>query len=115
MQFLTTQLWRALFNRQADSLERSATKANEYMLADNDPLTSQFVSVPKEMSMFNPGAYIAGIIEGCCDGLGMPAKVSAHNAATELWPQKTVWLVAFEEGVITREEALAKAEKDNKR
>jgi len=115
LQFLSNTLWRTLFSRPCDSLEKSATNANEYMLSDNEPLTNMFVSVPKEMSMFNPGAYVAGIIEGVCDGLGLTARVSAHNAGTEMWPQRTVWLLAFDEGVVRREELLVKAERDAKR
>ena len=78
---------------------------------DNDPLVNMFISVPKEMSQLNCGAYVAGIVEGVCDGAGLNAKVSAHNGGTEMWPGRTVWLVKFEEGVVEREGLVEKMAK----
>ena len=73
------------------------------MVSDNEPLVNQYISVPKEMSQLNCAAYVAGIIEGVCDGGAMTANVSAHNGGTEMWPGKTVFLIRFEEGVVERE------------
>lgn len=73
------------------------------MISDNEPLVNAFVSVPREMNQLNCAAYVAGIIEGVCDGCGCTAKVSAHNAETDVWVGKTVFLIAFEEGVTERE------------
>ena len=73
------------------------------MISDNDPLVNQFISVPKEMNQLNCAAYVAGIIEGVCDGGGMTASVSAHNSGTEMWPGKTIFLIRFDEGVRERE------------
>lgn len=78
------------------------------MISDNEPLVNQYISVPKEMSQLNCGAYVAGIIEGVCDGGGLTAKVSAHNGGTEMWPGKTVWLIRFETGVVEREKLVDK-------
>ncbi len=96
LQFIHTPLWRHLFGRPADTLERSSTTENEYMLTDNEPLVNTYVSVPREMNMLNCAAFVAGVVEGVCDGLEMPARVSAHNAASELWPGRTVFLIRFE-------------------
>lgn len=103
LQFIHSTLWRHLFGRPADTLERSSTNELEYMISDNEPLINQYISVPKEMSQLNCGAFVAGIIEGVCDGGGMTAKVSAHSVGTEMWQGKTVWLVRFDEGVVERE------------
>lgn len=73
------------------------------MIADNDPLVNQYVSVPKEMSQLNCAAFVAGVVEGVCEGVGLWAGVSAHNAGTEMWPGRTVFLVRFEGGVVERE------------
>ena len=111
LQFITTTLWKHLFSRNADALERSQSSHLEYYVVDNDPLVNMFISVPKEMSQLNCGAYVAGIIEGVCDGGGLTAKVSAHNGGNEMWPQRTVWVVRFEEGVVERETILEKVGK----
>jgi trafficking protein particle complex subunit 5 len=109
LQFIHTTLWKHLFGRAADALERSSTNELEYMISDNEPLINQYISVPKEMSQLNCGAFVAGIIEGVCDGGGMTAKVSAHSVGTEMWQGKTVWLVRFDKGVVEREGIVDKA------
>ncbi|KAL8809929.1 MAG: hypothetical protein Q9223_007851, partial [Gallowayella weberi] len=81
----------------------SSSANNEYMISDNEPLVNHYISVPKEMNQLNCAAYVAGIIEGVCDGCGLKAAVSAHNGGTEMWPGKTVFLIRFEEGVVERE------------
>ncbi|MCJ1356774.1 MAG: TRAPP subunit trs31 [Icmadophila ericetorum] len=104
LQFITTTLWRHLFSRPADALERSSTNEDEYMISDNDPLVNQYISVPKEMNQLNCAAFVAGIIEGVCDASGLGVvSVSAHNGGTEMWPGRTVFLIRFEEGVRERE------------
>lgn len=103
---LTTKLYPLLFSRPADSLEQSTTNPAEYMIIDNTPLTNQYISVPKEMNQLSVAAYIAGVIEGVCDGAGFECKASAHNTGTEVWPNRTVFLIRFEEHVLEREKEL---------
>ena len=106
LNILTTKLYPLLFSRPADSLEQSTTNPAEYMIIDNTPLTNHFVSVPREMSQLSVAAYIAGIIEGVCDGAGFDCKASAHNVKDDTWPNKTVFLIRFEDGVVEREKEL---------
>jgi len=103
---LTTKLYPLLFSRPADSLEQSTTTPGEYMIIDNTPLTNHYISVPKEMSQLSVAAYIAGIIEGVCDGAGFECKASAHNTGTDVWPNRTVFLIKFEDHVLEREKEL---------
>ncbi|CAI7585406.1 unnamed protein product [Penicillium glandicola] len=104
-------LWRLLFGRAADALEHSVSPdtPNEYMITDNDPMVNTYISAPRDMSMLNCAAYVAGIIEGVCDGCGFETKVSAHNQPTELWPSRTVFLVRFGDSVMEREKVLERA------
>ncbi len=106
---LTTKLYPLLFSRPADSLEQSTTNPGEYMIIDNTPLTNQFISVPKDMSQLSCAAFIAGIIEGVCDGAGFESRVSSHNHATDVWPNRTVFLVKFDDHVLDRERELERA------
>jgi hypothetical protein len=92
------------------------------MISDNEPLVNSYISVPKEMSQLNCAAFVAGIIEGVCDGAGFRTKgVSAHfvnddssgssaaeGATKSMWPGKTVFLLRFAQEVVEREEALGK-------
>ena len=56
--------------KAADSLEQSTENSDEYMITDNDPLTTKFISVPKEISQFNCGSFVAGIIEAFLENAG---------------------------------------------
>lgn len=111
LQFVSTVLWRHLFGRPADALERSQDNKDEYMITDNDPVVNSYISVPKEMNQLNCAAYVAGIIEGVCEGSEFPARVTAHSVGEEeegdrMWPGKTVFLVKFSEEIMEREEIL---------
>ncbi|KAI9051325.1 hypothetical protein LZ554_004372 [Drepanopeziza brunnea f. sp. 'monogermtubi'] len=114
LQFITTVLWKHLFSRPADALEKSSNPETpeEYMISDNEPVVNQYISVPKEMNQLNCAAFVAGIVEGVCDGAGFPARVTAHSVGKgeegELWPGKTVFLVKFQPEVVEREAYLAK-------
>lgn len=91
------------------------------MLFDNDPMVNQYISLPKEMRGLNCAAFVAGIIEGVCDGAGFPTEgVTAHSVGEEesaaaaagkgqsLWPGKTVFLIKFKSEVLEREEILGR-------
>lgn len=49
MQWVSADLWRALFGKTADSLERSTENADEYMIHERQPITNVFVSVPPDL------------------------------------------------------------------
>ncbi|KAF2148240.1 TRAPP I complex [Myriangium duriaei CBS 260.36] len=107
LQFIHTQLWRALFFRTADALELSTSSNAEYMITDNEPLVNSFISVPKDMSQLNCAAFVGGMIEGVCDAAGFPTEtVTAHSAGEgdEMWPGKTIFLIRFKKEVVEREE-----------
>lgn len=113
LSFVTTTLWKHLFSRPADALEKSNESADQYMIIDNDPLVNQYISVPKEMSQLNCAAFVAGIIEGAADGAGFPARVTAHTVGGqggkdgELWPGRTVFVIKFQPEVVERESFLS--------
>ncbi|BFZ55140.1 Trafficking protein particle complex subunit 5 [Savitreella phatthalungensis] len=106
IQWIYTTLWRSLFGRTADSLEKSNTAADEYMLFDNAPILNTFVSVPKEMGGLSCSAFVAGIIEGVLTSGNFPCKVSAHSVGTDQIPDRTVFLIKLDPSVMEREEYL---------
>jgi hypothetical protein len=71
-----TQVWRAVFGKPADAIEKSVENADEYMIIDNDPLIERYISVPKDMSQLSCSSFTAGIVEAVLDGLGF---VSYYN------------------------------------
>ncbi|KAJ2784426.1 protein particle complex subunit [Coemansia javaensis] len=104
--FINTVVWRALFDKQADALGHSTENDDEYMITDNEPDVLRYVSPPREMASFSPGAFLAGIVEAivaCCQ---CPARVTAHQVPGDGMPLKTVILVKFDRAVIEREKRL---------
>ena len=102
-------------------------------MTDNEPLVNSYVSVPREMSQLNCAAFVAGIIEGVCDGSGFSTvSVTAHSAREQenassgvggaggsggsgsgdagagMWPGKTIFLIKFKPEVLEREEILGR-------
>jgi trafficking protein particle complex subunit 5 len=123
LQFVSTQVWKALFGKNADSLERSIDNANEFMIVDYDPLTSTFVSVPADLGQLSADAYISGIVAGVLNGAGFMAQVTAHSVTMEegehttppswssgslmpLRKEKAVFLVKFAPEVLERDAAM---------
>ena len=102
LQFVSSVVWKSLFGKAADSLERSTENADEYMIHEAMPLTNQFVSVPREMGQFNCAAFIAGIVRGVLEGAQFPARVTAHDE-----DNRTVILIKFAPEVLDREQRIA--------
>lgn len=117
VQFIAQNVFRHLFGRAADALERSGSDPSQYMIFDNEPLVNQYISLPKELSSLNCAAFVAGVIEGTCDGAGFPTEgVTAHSVGEQeeskegkaMWPGKTVFLIKFKPEVLEREEILGR-------
>ncbi|KAF4506709.1 hypothetical protein G6O67_006764 [Ophiocordyceps sinensis] len=112
LHFIKQNVWQHLFGRQADRLEKSNNPdtPDEYMIIDNEPLVNRYISVPREMSQLNCAAFVAGVIEGVCDGADFPARVTAHTVGEgDMWPGKTVFLVKFRGEVVEREAFMGKS------
>jgi len=101
-----TQVWRAIFGKPADAIEKSVENSDEYMIIDNDPSLTRNVSVPKDMSQLSCSSFTAGVVEAVLDGLGFPARVTAHNTPTDTLPNRTTILIKLERSVLEREEAM---------
>ena len=120
LQFVSSSVWKSLFGKNADSLERSIDNADEFMIVDYEPITSTYVSVPSDLGQLSVDAYISGIIAGVLDGAGFPARVTAHSVTVEEGENakgssipnlparrdKAVFLVKFDKDVLARDAAL---------
>ncbi|EKM60699.1 uncharacterized protein PHACADRAFT_155795 [Phanerochaete carnosa HHB-10118-sp] len=101
-----THVWRTVFGKPADAIEKSVENPDEYMIIDNDPPITRNVSVPRDMSQLSCSSFTAGIVEAVLDGLGFPARVTAHNTPTDAFPNRTTILIKLDKAVLEREEAL---------
>jgi hypothetical protein len=123
LQLVSATVWKSLFGKPADSLERSIDNADEYMIVDYEPITSTFVSVPSDLGQLSADSYISGIIAGVLEGSGFPARVTAHTVPMEEGEytskmsgtssstllhrrDKAVFLVKFSKEVLARDAAL---------
>lgn len=104
LQFIHSSLWKSVFGKIANELEKSQDVNNEYMIIDNLPLVSKFINVPRDYSNLNCSAFVAGIIEGALDSSGFTANVTAHTIPKDGHPLRTVFLIRFDESVVAKEE-----------
>lgn len=83
LSFVYSTVWKVLFGKQADSLEKSTEQDDECilscpliytlsqeqdMISDNAILVNKFISTPKDLGGLNCAAFVAGIVEGILDG-----------------------------------------------
>eukprot|EP01103_Thecamoeba_quadrilineata_P008613 TRINITY_DN1834_c0_g1_i2.p2 TRINITY_DN1834_c0_g1~~TRINITY_DN1834_c0_g1_i2.p2 ORF type:complete len:192 (-),score=41.40 TRINITY_DN1834_c0_g1_i2:1065-1640(-) len=107
LSFIHSTVWKVLFSKQADSLERSTDKEDEYMIIENQPIVSKYISTPKDRSGLNCAAYVAGIIQGILDSADFKTeKVTAHTIGVEEKRPRTVFLIKFQPEVIERDKRL---------
>ncbi|KAK6453687.1 transport protein particle complex subunit [Scheffersomyces xylosifermentans] len=103
LQFIHGTFWKSIFGKVANELEKSQDVTNEYMIIDNVPLISKFISIPKDYGNLNCAAFMAGIIEGALDSASFHADVTAHSVPLDGFPLRTVFLIKFDESLMIRE------------
>jgi hypothetical protein len=101
LQFIHNQVWKMLFNKQADGLQKSTDDPDEYRLIENSPVVNKFVCLPKENNL-NCASFIAGIIEGILNSSDFRSKVSAYFAEVE-GISKTFYIIKFDAEIIARD------------
>jgi hypothetical protein len=106
LQYIHTPLFKYLFSKPADALEKSTEHADEYMVYDNNPVLTKSINVPLDMTSLNCSAITAGIVEAVLDGWGFPARVTAHSVPQAQFPRRTVLLIKLDPSVLEREELL---------
>ena len=106
LQYVSNVVWKHLFNKAADALERSTENDDEYMIHENFPITNTFISIPQDMGQLNCAAFLAGIIAGVLCSCKFDCKVTAHLVPTEGGLDRTVFLVKFDSEVMNREKRL---------
>tara|TARA_B100000795_G_C22565461_1_gene347974 strand:+ start:70 stop:675 length:606 start_codon:yes stop_codon:yes gene_type:complete len=103
LQFVTTNCWKTLFGKEADSLQASAEEDGQYMIFEAEPVTNKFVSVPSSLGgarSLNCASYIAGIIGGILTGAGFTTESVQALFAED---GRTVFVIKFDADVIARD------------
>ncbi|TFK30684.1 transporter particle subunit trs31 [Coprinopsis marcescibilis] len=104
LMMIHSQVWKAVFGKAADAIEKSVENADEYMIIDNDPVIERHISVPRDLSQLSCSSFTAGIVEAVLDGLGFPARVTAHSTPLAQFRSRTTILIKLEKSVLEREE-----------
>ncbi|KAJ1631187.1 NO signaling/Golgi transport ligand-binding domain-containing protein, partial [Pavlovales sp. CCMP2436] len=109
LQYINSNIWKALFGKSADALEKSVENEDEFMIWEAEPLVNQYISVPSTLPNLNCAAFVAGIIRGVLESAGFPATVQAHTVPNDNGGSRTVFLIKFAQEVLAREKILASA------
>ncbi|PAV85068.1 hypothetical protein WR25_04499 [Diploscapter pachys] len=100
LMFIKSTVWKSLFGKEADKLERVTDDPSQYLLMEKEPLVNTFISLPKDKEAINCAAFVAGIIEAMLEAANFPCVVDAH------WYNGTTYVIKFEKHVIERENRL---------
>lgn len=98
--FIKSNVWKALFGKEADKLEHANDEERTYYIIEQESLVNRFISVPKDKGSLNCASFTAGIVEAILVGSNFPAKVTAH------WHKGTTFMIKFEDSVIARDKSL---------
>ncbi|AMD21680.1 HFL176Wp [Eremothecium sinecaudum] len=99
LQYVHSNLWKYLFGKPSDDLVKSSERDNEYMIVDNEPLWTQFISGTSVQCE----TFTGGIIEGLLDHAGFPCHVTVHTDPEGRFDRRTVYLIRFDKQVLERE------------
>lgn len=98
LQFVHGTVWSYLFGHVSDDLVKSSERDNEYMIVDNGPVLTQFVSGGVSCDYF-----VCGIIQGFLNTAKFPCRVSAHCMPQDGFDRRVVYLIQFDKQVLERE------------
>jgi hypothetical protein len=93
------KIWPYLFGYQAHGLEQQLDDANCFMLYDEKPMVTQFISHPQDLkNHFSCCSFVGGILEGILCSAGFPCTVTTHpNTSTPGGsPDKVIFVIQFQ-------------------
>ncbi|CAB3405513.1 unnamed protein product [Caenorhabditis bovis] len=80
--FIKSAVWKNLFGKEADKLERSNDDQCTYLIIEKDPLVNTYISVPKDKGVLNCAAFAAGIVEAILESASFKCKFERKNIET---------------------------------
>ena len=101
LQFVHGTLWSYLFDHVSDDLVKSSERNTEYMIIDNHPPLTQFISGAN--NRVSCDYFVCGIIRGFLTDAGFRCKVTAHTMPQGTFDNRTVYLIQFDNQVLERE------------
>lgn len=106
LQFIHGTVWSYLFGHVSNDLMKSQENDTEYRIIDNEPQWTQFISGSKRNQVHYESCnyMLCGLIQGYLCESGFPCTVTAHWQPTDQHPQRIVFVIQFQQDVMTREQ-----------
>ncbi|KAI3381980.1 hypothetical protein SNEBB_008051 [Seison nebaliae] len=96
LHFIQTTLWKALFGKEINYVERSTSEKLIYLLKEDEPVLNKYVSIPPELSHMNCASLNCGIIEAALISHNFPATVTCDTN------NGTIYIIRLDEIVLQR-------------
>ncbi|KAK8890036.1 Trafficking protein particle complex subunit 5 [Tritrichomonas musculus] len=95
---LKEKIWPVLFGAQATDLQQQVDDPSCYMLYDDNPMITQFISHPSDIkSQFSCCSFVSGIIEGILFSAGFPCRITTHPNPQSPQTDAVVYLIKFQD------------------
>ena len=105
LQFIHNTIWKHLFGKQADGIQRSTDDLYEYRLIENNPIVNKFIY--QKGSSVNCASFIAGIIEGFLNSACFKCKVSAYFLEGDNINQaKNFYIIKFDKEIVDKDDKI---------
>lgn len=101
LQYINTTIWKHLYGKPAgeNNMEKSIENPNTYMIFEQSPLVTKFISLPRELKGVKCTYFNAGIIRGILTCAEFPADVTIGLTESGA----TVYIINFYDEVLKRE------------
>ena len=100
LQFIHNNVWKMLFGKTPDLLQKATEDEDEYRIIENNPITNKYI--PYQKGQYNCAAFLGGIIEGILNSADLRCKVSTHFYDVD-GIMKTYYVIKFDHDVIVRD------------
>lgn len=57
LQYISVTVWDILYHKSLDAIEQSVDSPLEFMLYENNPITNQYISIPKVIYILRTGVW----------------------------------------------------------
>ena len=100
LQFIHNNVWKMLFGKQADGLQKSTDDEDEYRIIENIPITNKYI--PNQKNQSNCAAFLGGMIEGILNSADFRCKVNTFYYADNEG-MRTYYIIKFDHDIIERD------------
>ena len=96
LNFIKKYVWKSIYGKEADSIEKNATDPLLYYIVEKDPIVNKFL--PKDRLDYTCAYLNVGIIDAILNESNFPCKVELVNSDSSVY-----YAISFEKSVIQRE------------